>query len=272
MNTLFEDADRNAPITDIEFIARSVHRLDTLRALAERPHSRLELRVVTGASPPTVCRLLRDFEARQWTIKNGHRYELTQLGAFVTAGFIDLLDRMETGRTLRDVMRWLPVEKMDIDLRCFADATVTLGTQSDPLAPMKRAGELFRSAARSRVLTHSLPEPCFVPYWEAVTNGVQRYELVITAGAIEAVAVPSRRPQFEAILDADRTRVFVYDGEIPQIIGINDGIVFFGIDDERGAPVALIESENETVVLWAEETFESYRERAEPLDSVPIPA
>jgi hypothetical protein len=33
---------------------------------------------------------------------------------------------------------------------------------------------------------------------------------------------------------------------------------FFGIDDDKGAPVALVETDDETILDWAEKTFESY--------------
>lgn len=271
MNPPFEDTARNAAITDIEFLARSVHRIDALCALAERPRSQTELRVVTGASASTVCRLLREFEDRTWIVRDSRHYRTTELGGFVATGFTELIDRMETERTLREMMQWLSIEPA-FDIDRLVDAEITRPNRNDPLAPMTRAGELVGSAARSRVLTYTLPNPCFVPQWQAVTSGTQRCDLVVTPGVIRAMAGPACAPRFRDVLDADRANVFVYEDDIPQIFGINDGVIHFGIDDDKGAPLALIETADETVVSWADETFESYRREARPLSTDAIEA
>jgi len=56
----------NSPLDDIEFLARSDHRVTALDALATRPQSRTDLRELTGVSRSTVGRTLREFEARRW--------------------------------------------------------------------------------------------------------------------------------------------------------------------------------------------------------------
>jgi hypothetical protein len=61
--------------------------------------------------------------------------------------------------------------------------------------------------------------------------------------------------------------MFVTDADVPHVIGIGDDTVYFGVDDERGAPLALIETSDETVFVWAEGTFETYRREAVPLTS-----
>lgn len=266
-----ETESRELAIGDIEFLARSVNRIDALRALAERPRSRTELQVVTGASSSTVCRLLREFDARNWVDRDGHRYRTTELGGFVAAEFEGLVGRMATERTLYEIARWFSFEPA-FDLTCLADAEITLPSRSDPFAPIMRVGELVGSAARLRVLTYNFPESCFVPMWQAVMNGTQQCDLVTTPEAIEAVAESACAPRFEAVRDAERASVYVYDGEIPQIFGINDDVVHFGIDDEKGTPLALIETTDETVVSWAEETFDSYRHEAQLLSPDAIEA
>lgn len=96
------DSDRST-LDDIEFLARSDHRVAVLDALAEGPCDRDDLRGATGASSPTMGRILADFEDRRWIIRDGSTYELTQLGAFVTDRFADLRGAMATERKLRDV-------------------------------------------------------------------------------------------------------------------------------------------------------------------------
>ena len=67
-------------LDEIEFLARSVHRVGVLDVLAEGPRDRDDLRAATGASSPTIGRVLADLEDRRWIERAGATYELTPLG------------------------------------------------------------------------------------------------------------------------------------------------------------------------------------------------
>lgn len=253
-------------LDDVTFLALSENRIALLEILSdERTRTRDELMAATDVSRPTLARILDDLEARAWITQHGQNARITSLGAWVHEEFTALLGMMDTARQLRDVAGWLSTETLAFDLSRLTDATITLPSQSDPLAPMRRAGELERTATRSRVLTHALPTPCLDAHWEAITSGTHRFEAVVTPSVVETMAEPAHVARFEDILTADQAAVFVYDDTIPDVVGINDGVVYFGVDDEQGAPLALIETDDETILAWAEETFESYRREASPL-------
>ena len=74
-----------AGIESIEFLARSPHRVGVLEALADGPTDRRDLTETTGASSPTVGRILADFEDRQWLVRDGPTYALTALGEYVAS-------------------------------------------------------------------------------------------------------------------------------------------------------------------------------------------
>jgi predicted transcriptional regulator len=253
----------NSALDDVAFLALSENRIDLLTVLSdERTHTRDELMEATDVSRPTLARNLDDFEARAWITQHGQNAQITSLGTWVHGEFTDLLEMMDTARQLRTVEQWLSTDTLAFELDCLTDATVTLPSKNNPLAPMHRASELERTARRSRVLTHALPTPCLDAHWEAITTGTHHFEAVVTPKVVEAMTRPEHRSQFTDILTADQAAVFVYDGTIPDVVGINDGVVYFGVDDDRGAPLALIETDDATVRTWAEETFESYQEDA----------
>ncbi|WP_320443102.1 hypothetical protein [Halosolutus halophilus] len=102
--------------------ARSDHRVTALAALARRPQSRADLRAMTGVSQSTIGRTLRAFEDRCWITREGRHYEATQLGAFVAAGMQELLDRLETEQTLRDIWQLLPDEADGFTIEMVSDA------------------------------------------------------------------------------------------------------------------------------------------------------
>lgn len=129
MNTPLENINVESSLDDIEFLARSEHRVEVLDALAERPHSRTDLQVMTGASSSTIRRLLCEFEERCWIRRNGHQYEATQPGTFVAEGLLALLGHMETERTLRAVWQWLPPVVTDVLI--LVPETSMHGTEAD---------------------------------------------------------------------------------------------------------------------------------------------
>lgn len=252
-------------LDDVAFLALSGNRVEILGALSdERSHTRDELMDACDVSRPTLARILDDLDDRAWIDQHGQTCRITSLGRWIHGEFAELLGTLETARQLREVERWLSA---DIDLSRLADAAITRPTQSDPLAPMRRAGELERTASRSRVVTHALPSPCLDAHREAVTTGTHQFQAVVTPHVVETMAKPAYAARFEEVLASEQTRVFVHDGPVPDVVGINDGVVYVGVDDDRGAPIALVETDDETVRRWAVETFESYRERSSFLPS-----
>ncbi len=122
-------------LDDIEFLARSDHRTAVLDALAERPCDRNELRATTGASSPTMGRILGDFEERRWIVRKGPNYRLTPLGDYVAERFADLRKAMKTERKLRDVWQWLPREMEDFSVEsliCSGEYFFMTGVRSLP--------------------------------------------------------------------------------------------------------------------------------------------
>jgi predicted transcriptional regulator len=253
----------NSAINDVAFLARSENRIAILGLLAdEEPHSRDGLMNATDVSRPTLARILDDLESRAWITQRGQTSRITSLGMWVHEDFTELLETMDTARKLRDIVQWLPTDTLAFDFSCLTEATITLPSQSEPLAPMNRASTLERTAKRSRVFTHALPTPCLNAHWQAITTGKGQFDAVVTPRVIETMAEPAHESQFVDLLASERAAVSVYDDDIPRVVGINDGVVYFGIDDEKGAPLALIETDDEAVLAWAEETFETYRRSA----------
>ena len=90
-------------ITTIQFLALSTHRVGVLEVLADGTTDRRALCEATGASSPTVGRVLADFEERRWLVRDGSTYGLTHLGEYVADPFLALRDAMEIEENLRDV-------------------------------------------------------------------------------------------------------------------------------------------------------------------------
>ncbi|MFC7177052.1 hypothetical protein [Halosegnis marinus] len=86
-----------------------------------------------------------------------------------------------------------------------------------------------------------------------------------------ALSDPDTRAFLRPALETGRIRLFAYDGEIPLVLAVADGTALLAPTDERGLPVALIETENEAVRSWVVGVLDDYRDRSTEvtLDDVP---
>ncbi|WP_318568165.1 hypothetical protein [Salinigranum marinum] len=256
----------SSSLEDVEYLVRSEHRVAVLDALADGPQSRSELRALTGASASTISRMLREFEARHWIGKEGHQFEATPLGAFVVEGLMRLLGRMETEQTLREVMRWFPTDDVEFDVvRCLRDAEIVFPTESDPMAPVRRAGQQLRAGTRLRFLTTQVTVQYFDVVRELVSDEGMHVEGVVTPGVYDTlVSDPAMAAVYDDLRDSEDVRVLVTEG-VPLILQIVDDRVGVGLVDEAATPRGLICSDADRVHRWAVDTFETYRGEAEPV-------
>jgi predicted transcriptional regulator len=254
----------NAALDDVAFLALSENRIALLEALSdERTHSRDDLMDDADVSRPTLARILDDRESRAWITQHGQECRITLLGAWVHEEFIELLGTMDAARKLREVIRWLPTDDVDFDVvRRLDEAEFVFATESDPTAPIRRAGEQLRTGTRLRFLTTQVT----LSYFDAVRESVAHSEMtvrgVVTPGVYDALQDdPTMAAAYRDLHESGNAAFFVAD-DSPPILQIVDDSVGLGLVDGAENPQGLILSDDEAVLSWAEETFESYRETA----------
>lgn len=259
------------PLEDVDFLARSPHRVRVLEELRSGPRTRPDLHEETGISQPTLGRVLGALEDRDWVERRGREYALTGFGELLAGQFADLLDTVEVVQDLGDVARYLPTERMDFDLRAFADATVTRPTTNDVLAHVRRGEELLADADHLRVLTPSI----FPRALEDAAEGSppRHHEAIVTADAVAALERdPALVDVTRTLLERDGAEVLRYDGPVETIVAVVDDTAIIGSLDGDGLPRALVESRNEAVRSWADSELDRYREAATALTAEDLPA
>ncbi|WP_265110115.1 helix-turn-helix transcriptional regulator [Halosolutus halophilus] len=250
----------NSPIDDVEFLARSDHRVTALAALARRPQSRADLRAMTGVSQSTIGRTLRAFEDRCWITREGRHYEATQLGAFVAAGMQELLDRLETEQTLRDVWQLLPDEADGFTIEMVSDAVVTVAAADDPYRPVNRFTSLLRETDRFRVVGFdvALLEPCRDELCQRIVAGM--HAEIIASPSVANYIRSTDPEQFASALENGNLTVRLRDDLPPYGVGIfDDRVAISGTDPTSGTVQTLIDTDDPAAREWAESTYESYR-------------
>lgn len=262
------------PSEDIEFLVRSEHRADVLDALSGRPRDRNALREMTGASSPTMSRVLAAFEERRWIERDGPTYELTPLGEFVADQFEDFRDAMTTERKLRDVWRWLPREMDGFSVELFADAVVSYPGEGYPYAPVERITRLIEETDAMRGFgTTVFKSVNNEAVCEAVLDGME-FEYIYTPAVLEAT-VAWNPDKVAEVTARDNCTLFVHD-DLPDQhrcgLGIFDARI--GIcchDAETRQLEAVVDTEAAAAREWAETVYERYRGEARLLDDEDAP-
>jgi predicted transcriptional regulator len=254
------------PLDDVEFLARSAHRVQVLRTLSSGPRTRPDLHAETGVPQPTLGRVLGDFEDRNWVERQGREYALTSFGALVDDEFEELLETVETVQKLGDVVQQLPIEQMDFNLRELADATITTPEAGNVFGPVDRLTELFFGAERARILVHSAPPGTQEDHRnraKSFQESDRQVESINSAETLDrALSNPETARLIREGLESDRVTIYKYDGTIPFVLAVADDTTMLAPTDEHGVPVALIETENENIRSWVETTLDEYRERS----------
>lgn len=255
------------PLDDIAFLARAPNRVRVLERLATGPCDRTELREATGTSRSTLGRTLNEFETRGWVVREGGRYRVTPLGELLADEVGSLVETVATMQQLQDIVRWLPTEELTFSLRQFADADVTIPSQQDPTGPVRRSVERIRSTDRFRLLANAVAFEGLEATWRATVERGQEATLVVTPTVLEFVSDRrSLADRLGEMLDTGSAELYRYEEPLPLVLFLFDEEVALGVHDEQGRPQALIETDDPEILAWAEETFESHRRAAEPLD------
>lgn len=249
-----------SPLDDIEFLARSAHRVTVLAALARRPQTRGDLLAMTGVSQSTMGRTLRAFEDRNWIIRDGNDYEATQLGAFVATGIRDLVDRVETEHNLRDIWHLLPDGTSGFSIDMCEGAVVSVATAADPYRPVTRFTSLLRETDHFRFAGFEvgLLEPSKDELCRRVVDGMETE--IITPPNV-ANYIRSTYPElFAETLASGNLTVRLHDNLPTYGVSIFDQrIAISGYDPDNGTVGVLLDTDNQEAHDWAESVYESYR-------------
>lgn len=264
MNDSLETISGDSSLDDVEYLARSEHRVEVLDALAERPRSRTDLQTMTGASSSTIGRMLREFETRGWVARDGHEHTTTSDGLFVAEEVVSLLHRMETRQQLRDVAQWLPTEKLGITIEAFSEAVVTIA-DDDPYRPVKRYDDLIEAATTMRAFgTATLKSANAGTLFQNVRGGMET-EIIYPPPIVEAVLNWSPEAAKRG-LESGHLTILLHDTLPCGLTIFDERVALTGYDPDTGMLRAIVDTDAPKAREWAEPLYESYRNEARPLD------
>ena len=262
----------DATLEDVEFLVCSSHRIEVLDALSESARDRNDLRSVTGASSPTLSRILADFEDRNWVERRGKAYRLTDLGAFVADRLAGFLDEMTVERRLRDVWPWLPHQLEGFSVESFTDVTVTHPNPGYPDALVERRMELIAETSTWRgfgmaMLGLRTLELSFDRFLD--DRDEFRCEYIYPPEVFEELLSWGDAGTILEAAETDCYTVLLHE-ELPvddrfEVSLFDDRVTICCYDRETGALRALVETTSAEMRTWAEAYYERFRAQARPL-------
>ncbi|MFO8116487.1 MAG: MarR family transcriptional regulator [Halorubrum sp.] len=244
---------------------RANHRVPTLVALTERPLRRSALCELTDVSSSTMRRTLSEFDDRSWVRKDGHEYAATRLGEAIASGMEDLIERVETERTLRYVWSYLPDAISEFPFDTWSELTITVAEPDSPYCPVDRFESLLRNTTTLRFLRPevALMDPCFDVLYQLVDDGVEM--TLIDRPACHAYFLSTYPDRSSEMVQRDNFTILEHD-ELPAYgIGLlDDRVAISCYGQDSGTVRALIDTDAPALREWAESTYDSSRREARP--------
>lgn len=259
---------------DIEFLVSSDHRVAVLDELARGPRDREELRSTTGASSPTIGRVLGDFEVRHWIERDGRTYRLTELGTLVTEEFGQFREAMARQRGLREAWPWLPHEVDGFSIELFGDVVVSRPGPGYPYTPVERFTECLETSRTMRGFGMAvLKSGNLEPFLGQLRDGLE-CEYIYPSSVFAELLEWNEAAVLEAVERSNYTVMLHDDLPVAERCGIclfDDVVSICCYDPADGTLQSVVDTASAEMRSWAESYYERYRAEAQPLEGVSDP-
>lgn len=258
-----------SPLEDIEFLARSSHRVEVLEALADAPRTRHELKERAGVSRVTIKRLVDDLADRGWIEHEDGQYESTAKGRVVAREFARLQTNLSVADELEAALEWLPTEEFDFDLAYLRDADVRRSDSwEDQTEVIRHAADLVDGTDRIEGTAIGFSHEVVDEMRDHVVAGDAEFEVVIDETCFRMIRNDSGlRERFHDMVASGHAALHRHGGEAPlhMVISFDDLVSICGHVDE-GPPPGALEATGPTVREWARAYFEDALAAAEPIE------
>lgn len=254
---------------DDEVLETAIRRKPALAALAEEPRHRRDLQEQLDLSKATCHRIVRSFDEMGLLRRTEDGYELTGLGQAVAEQVGAFERTVRTAYRLAPLLEAFEAAAVDFDVELFTDATITRPRPDDPSPPVHRYLELFREAESVRTVART----SFVPplYLEEIfgtafgddkNGGIVIYPKSVVENRYAEYPEWHRQVAEEGI----PIRYRIYErSPFGMTIYDDDHVGLRAYDEGTGTLVLFADTDDPDAVSWAEDVFDYYYERSEPL-------
>lgn len=250
----------------VEFLARSRCRVRILERLSTGEEAtRAELAECCSVVRTTMQRNLEALLERGLVSRDGRTYAITAGGELLTERLVAARDGAALLEDLQPVLENLPPDELTVPLEELADATIVAATTANPYAPVRHHVESMQDADHLRlVLPASSPESQEAAYASLEDGAV--HDVVMSEELLsELLETPEFEEPFERVSTHENATIWSVDEPVEYYLGIVDDSVQIGVHEESGVPGALLETDSERVLEWAESRYREYKDCATPV-------
>lgn len=254
-------------IGELDYLFRSRIRANLIVSLSnEGSVNRDSVKESVECDRTTVQRNLDSLVERGYLENTGKEYSTTLKGSLFADMVAEILQRAQLIEGMEDFLQYVDPDDFDMEISDLSDAEIWLPEPPDPYAMINRHVEVIEQSNLGRLLLPVIGLQPHVAVHENVLEGAGEFETVVTQEVAETwTSDPRYREMTREMVDTERFRVFVYEGDMPYFLGLFDrDLVQVGVDDE-GTPKAMLEATAEPVVDWAEDVYTEYRVQSEEL-------
>jgi len=251
-------------LDQIASIARSSNRVRILKQLYQEGHLRKrEISERINASRTTLRRNLDYLLEQGWVSNTNGEYSITPTGELVISDFLELVDTVNSAKRIQPFLKSQPLNELGLDVQALKGAQITSSTRSDPYAPVRRHVETVSSAKRFRALLPTVSPDALESAQKRLQNGDAHHEVIINSDVAKVFRTKQEYSELiQTLIETEHVDIHVSERRIPCYIGIIDGSVQIGANNEKGIPHALLETDSQEAREWAERLYEEFRAEA----------
>lgn len=252
---------RSDAIETLQFLAGSQVRIQLLGTLSERQADARTLVDTLDVPHSTVQRNLNKLEERGWIdVTLDRSYYATPVGEMVLDALDGLLGTVESLDGLAAFVDCVSFDQFGFDIDALSDAAVVVADTQTPSAPLNEF---------IRILDESAGFTLLAPHWNPAYREIVERQLDEPTGNPEVLTSTTQRPlltegsvgTLTELTDRDGLTVQLTDEKLSVGIGyVGDEVALAGY--REGNLHALVTTDDETVLNWAEQYLDAVRETA----------
>jgi len=253
---------------DLQFLTGSRHRGRILEELCDEALRPTELCDRVDATRTTIQRILAGFRERTWVEKRDGRYRATVTGRRIDERYRALRTTVERADRFAPLATHLGELGAHLPPEAFETGRITAASDQDPLAAVDRIVEWLEASDGGHIQTATpIVARSFNETVASLLEDDLRVDMVIDRGVLEQSATA-----FETALergqDHDQVSVSVAPEPLADGLMVRDDSAGIAGYDETNNVRAVLVSEDEAVISWARERFETIESRSRPLRDV----
>jgi predicted transcriptional regulator len=256
---------------DDDVLETAIRRKPALAALSAESRHRQALQERLDVSKATCHRILRSFEEMRLLRRTDEGYALTPLGEEVAEQVEAFEGSVRSAYRLEPLLWAFESAAVDFDVKPFTNATITRPEPDDPSPPIHRYLELFREARSVRTVarTSFVPPLYLEEIFETAFDDDKKGGIVIYPKSVvenRYAEYPDWHRQVATAGIPIRYRVYER-APFGLTIFDDDHVGLRAYDEDTGTLVLFVDSDDPEAVAWAEDAFDEYYERSEPLSA-----